>query len=115
VPLPIAINLRIDGDDQRLATGVTRPLDQGLLHLGRSEDVQLPPVTQPRHARDPGDWIVGHRALRKRNAEFSCGLGEPQIGVRPEQFVEAGWRDDDGDRHLSAEKDGRDIAMRHID
>ena len=68
------------------------------------------PVPQARHTSDTRHKVIRHRALRERDANFGCGLGEAQIGIWPEKAVKTGWRDRNGNLRLSVEDYCRDVA-----
>lgn len=89
-------------------------VDELLPDFLATEDIELPPVPQPRHRRDIFHPVVRHRALDERYAGFGSALRQRDIGIAHENAVEASWRNCKRERRVAAQHFCGNIAARFV-
>ena len=114
-PLAVAVKLRVDSNNKRLALRAFGACDERVPDLPWAEHIELPPVPQIGNGRDLFHPIIRHCALNKRRAGLRRRPSQKHIRFPPEESVQSGRRNGEGLRRHASEKRDALVSPRHID
>jgi hypothetical protein len=90
IPLALAPDRHVHGDDERFVAGSLRPIDQAVEKRLVAQDVGLEPQPAGRLARDPLDRCRRRARQRVGNSESGGRARDRDVGARPPEPCRAG-------------------------